>query len=157
MLKSINLQFTNVNHQQIRFNILHTLYQKHYSPELEQPQDTEKIIQESGLGDIDKNQLAGDIAYLEDKNLIKGMSLVGHVYSPWIKITSYGIDSVENVVDRFVEKVEGSDTNIEVKSRIKELSEETDTSKKIKSIIEFAKTNTGLLADLLSIVKSFLG
>jgi preprotein translocase subunit Sec63 len=133
------------------------LYQKHYSPELEQPQDTEKIIQESGLENIDKNQVVGDIVYLEDKNLIKGMPLVGHVYSPWIKITSYGIDFVENVVDAFVEKIEGSDTNDEVKSRIKELSKETDNSKKIKSIMEFAKTNTGLLTDLLSIAKYFLG
>jgi len=106
---------------------------------------------------IDKNQVAGDIVYLEDKNLINGMQLVGHVYSPWIKITSYGIDSVENVVDTFVENVEESGTNDEVKSRIKELSKETDNSKRIKSIIEFAKTNTGLLADLLSIAKSFLG
>ena len=146
-----------MNHQQIRFNILYTLYQKHYSPELEQPQDTEKIIQESGLENIDKNQVVGDIVYLEDKNLIKGMPLVGHVYSPWIKITSYGIDFVENVVDAFVEKIEGSDTNDEVKSRIKELSKETDNSKKIKSIMEFAKTNTGLLTDLLSIAKYFLG
>jgi uncharacterized protein YheU (UPF0270 family) len=144
--------FINVNHQQIRFNILHTLYQKYYSPELEQAQDTEKIIQESGLGDIDKNQVAGgDIVYLENKNLINGMPLIGHVYSPWIKITSYGVDSVENIVDKFVEK-EGCDTNDEVKSRIKELSQETDTSKKIKSIIEFAKTNTGLLAPYSEIV-----
>jgi hypothetical protein len=44
-----------MNHQEIRFEILHYLYNKHYSEELGHPQAVEKIIQETKLKNIYKN------------------------------------------------------------------------------------------------------
>lgn len=62
-----------MNHQEIRFNILHALYQKHYSNrQLGQLQNTDKIIQEAGLEYIDKNDVGVDIVYLESNYLLKG-------------------------------------------------------------------------------------
>ena len=114
-----------MNHQKIRFNILHTLYQKHYRYQIEYPQNTDEIIKEAGLGDIDKDDVAGDIVYLEGKYIIKGEPLIGKKYSLWIKITSAGIEFVEKVIDRFIENIENTRAdNDEAKFKVKELSKE---------------------------------
>jgi hypothetical protein len=147
-----------MDHNEIRFKILQTLYQKHYSPELEQPQVTEKIIQESGLGDIDKNHVAGDIVYLENKYLIKGMPLIGHIYSPWIKITSSGIDFVEMVIDRFTRNFENENIDNESKSKVRELLKENNNrSDKIQKVLDLAQRSTGLWLNIMQIVGSLFG
>jgi hypothetical protein len=134
-----------MDHNEIRFKILYTLYQKHYSPELERAQDTEKIIRESGLGDIDKNQVAGDIVYLENKYLIKGVPLIGHIYSPWIKITSYGIDFVDMVVDRFTRNFENENIDYESKSKVRELLKQNNNrSAKIQNVVDLGQKYTSL-------------
>jgi hypothetical protein len=70
------------------------------------------------------NQVAGDIVYLENKYLIKGVPLIGYTYSPWIKITSSGIDFVEMVVDRFTRNFENENIDNESKSKLRELLKE---------------------------------
>jgi hypothetical protein len=146
-----------MNHDEIRFNILRILYQKHYGGELKQLQTTDEIIQEAGLGNIDKNVAAGDIVYLEDKNLINGTTPLGHAYPPWISITSSGIDFVEVVINTFVKDVEITQVTEKVKSDVRELAQEGNRSKKIKSIVDYAQTVTALWLNIINIVSRLQG
>jgi hypothetical protein len=114
---------------------LYTLYQKHYSDQLGHPQHTDKVIEESGLSSINKPDVYGDVVYLKDKGLIKGQSALGYAYPPWITITSYGIDTVENGVNNFINNVDSIESiEPQVKKDIKRVSqlEEESTSAKIK-------------------------
>ncbi len=134
-----------LEHQEIRFRILSTLYQKHYSEQLGHPQNTEKIVQEAGLNNINKNDVDGDVVYLEDKCLIKAaMKPIGHVYPPFISITSYGIDFVENVVNQSIISFDSSGLDIQTKREVKEILNDDSPSTKIKNLVEYAKLHTDL-------------
>jgi hypothetical protein len=147
-----------MDHNEIRFKFLHTLYQKHYSPELLQPQNTENIIQESGLGDVDKNQVAGDIVYLEEKHLIEGTPLIGHKYSPNVRITVYGIDFVQKVFDRVNRDLESENIDNESKTKIRELLQEGEsTPTKIQKFVDFAQKSTALWLNTMQIVGFLFG
>lgn len=127
-----------MEHQEIRFRILHTLYQKHYSDQLGHLQQTEKIIEESRLSDASKADKHGDVVYLEGKGLIKGQSALGYAYPPWITITSNGIDVVENTVNTFIRSVESIEyIPPNVKNDIKRVSNEQSTSAKIGVLVGF--------------------
>lgn len=128
-----------MEHQEIRFRILHTLYQKHYSDQLGHAQQTDKVIEESGLSSINKPDVYGDVVYLKDKGLIKGQSALGYAYPPWITITSYGIDTVENGVNNFVKNVDLIESiKPQVKNDIKRVSQlEESTSTKIKTMFDY--------------------
>jgi hypothetical protein len=122
-----------LNHQEIRFHILRVLYQKHYGGQLNQLQTTDKVIEEAGLGDVDKNVVTGDIVYLKDKHLVNGTKTpLGYAYPPWMTITSSGIDFVDNVINTFLRDAEKMHTSDEVKSHIKKLAEEGNMLKKNK-------------------------
>ena len=69
-----------VNHQEIRFQILYYLYNKHYGGELHQPQGVENIIQETELKNVEKNIIYGDIVYLEQSGFIQGEYYIGFAY-----------------------------------------------------------------------------
>ena len=103
------------------------------------PQVTENIIQESGLVDIDKNQVAGDIVYLEEKGLIKGSPVIGHKYSPNVRITVYGIDFIEKVFDKFARNFENGNIDDESKSKVKELLKEGESTSTTKNCRPGAK------------------
>lgn len=60
-----------MNHQEIRFQILYYLYNKHYSGELGHSQVVENIIAETELKNIEKNIVYGDIVYLEQSNFMR--------------------------------------------------------------------------------------
>jgi hypothetical protein len=147
-----------MDHNEIRLKFLHTLYQKHYSPELLQPQVTENIIQESGLGDIDKNHVAGDIVYLEEKGLINGSPVIGHKYSPNVRITVYGIDFIEKVFDKFARNFENGNIDDESKCKVKELLKEGEsTSARIQKIVDLAQKSTSVWLNIMQIVGPLFG
>jgi len=51
-----------VKHQEIRFHILHYLYSKHYAGEPGIYQELDNIINEVGLGDVERHLVIGDVA-----------------------------------------------------------------------------------------------
>jgi hypothetical protein len=147
-----------MDHNEIRFRILHTLYQKHYSPQLQHPQNTDKVIEEDGLANTDKYEVMGDIVYLEEKHLIKGNSFLGDKYPPWVKITSYGIDFVERVFERFVQNLEKENIDNESKSKVRQLLNENNSmSSKIQTVVDLAQKYTGLWLNIIQIVGSLFG
>jgi hypothetical protein len=92
-----------MRHAVIRYWILFTLYLKHYSDELGQPQITDKVIQEASLEYVERNMVNGDIVYLKERNSIQGNYIIGQSYPYAIIITSEGIDKVENMLQRFAD------------------------------------------------------
>jgi hypothetical protein len=98
-----------VLHQEIRYRILFTLYLKHYSDQLGHPQVTERVIEEAGLQYVEKTMVFGDIVYLKEGNLIKGMDILGQAYPYTLSITSKGIDKVETMIDKFVQFLKTSE------------------------------------------------
>jgi hypothetical protein len=147
-----------MDHNAIRFRILHALYQKHYSPQLQHLQNTGKIIEEAGLANIDKYEVTGDITYLEEKHLIKGNSFIGDTYPPWVKITSYGIDFVEMVFDRFAQNFQKENIDNESKSEVRQLLNESNSmSSKIQRVVDLSQKYTGLWLNIMQIAGSLFG
>jgi hypothetical protein len=128
-----------LEHREIRFKILYTLYNKHYSDQLGHQQQTDKVIEESGLSNIDKNEVYGDVVYLENKGLVKGQSALGYAYPLWMIITSYGIDTVENAVNNFIKNLDLLEAvDPEIKKEIKIISKtEQSTSSKIRIVFNY--------------------
>jgi hypothetical protein len=69
---------------------------------LAQPQVTDKIIEEAGLQFVEKNLVYGDIVYLKQSNLIKGLDVLGQAYPYAITITNLGIDVVDRMISDFI-------------------------------------------------------
>lgn len=145
-----------LEHPEIRFAILSTLYQKHYSPQLGHPQGTDMIIQEAGLGNVERDDVVGDVVYLEDRGLIRAVSRpIGHPYPPYIIITSYGIDFVEAVINQSIETIESTAVSTQIKSDFREISRNNSPSSRVKKIMEYAKLNTDLWINITKIAGQF--
>jgi hypothetical protein len=146
-----------MKHREIRFNILHNLYQKHYSDQLGHPQLTDTIIQESGLGNLDKNVVYGDIVYLVESGLATGDYVLGRASPFTIQITTHGIDTVENIVDNLFENVGSEDISSEVKTDMKQISTESSPNVRIRKVWEF-KTHPDFVLNVFDkVLKPYLG
>lgn len=142
-----------MDHQEIRFRILYSLYQKHYSPELGHPQSIEQIISDAGLSSISLNEIYGDVVYLEDKGFIKGQSALGYAYPLWISITSQGIDFVENIVNDVFEDIRKKHRTNVVYKFIKELQNEGEHSNRVKKVVEHVQMNSNSWNKMMQLVK----
>jgi len=126
---------------------LYTLYQKHYSEELGRQQQTNKVIEESNLSSIDKAKISGDVVYLKAKGLIEGQTFLGYAYLPWITITSYGIDTLENSVGNFIQNVDTANVEQPVKDEIKYISKKDYSfSEKIREVVDYLQKHAALFA-----------
>ena len=138
-----------MNHQEIRFQILYYLYNKHYSGELGQPQVVENIILQTDLKNIEKNIVYGDIVYLEQSTFIRGEYILGCAHPPWVTITSYGIDTVDNITNQIISNVSLERNYENVRNDIKTISKEPNTKKKIIGIWEYAKANPAFFSSII--------
>jgi len=137
-----------LNHQEIRFYTLFYLYQKHYSDELGRYHQVEKIIEETPLEEIDKSVIYGDIVYLQDSQLIKGVYPVGYNHPPAITITNLGIDYIDKIVNEFVE---------EQKKEFEQLRNERNPKTKAKNMFEIVKSNQSLISTFINFLSKFSG
>lgn len=136
-----------MEHQEIRLRLLYNLYKKHYSDQLGHHQQTDKVIEESGLSSVSKSDVYGDVVYLEDKGLIKGQSAFGHAHPLWIIITSYGIDTVENGVNIFIRNVDKIDVDAKIKTEIQTISKTEDgPSTRIMKVVTFLERHQALIS-----------
>jgi hypothetical protein len=102
---------------------------------------------------IDKHEVYGDVVYLENKGLIKGTFVLGSAHPPWIIITSYGIDFVENVINQSIETLDSSNLTDSVKKEIREISNELSPSVKIKRVVEYAQLQREPWVNIVKIAK----
>jgi hypothetical protein len=134
-----------VNHQEIRFEILYYLYKKHYGGELNRLQSVEAIIQETELKNVEKNNVYGDVVYLHQSGFIQGEYHIGDTFPPWITITSYGIDTVDNVTNNVINDI----SNEKPDEQIQIISSEPDPSKKISRLWDYVKANPTFFTNIV--------
>jgi hypothetical protein len=92
-------------------------------------------------------EIYGDVVYLKDKRLIKGQTFLGDTHPRWIIITSYGIDTVENGVDNFIENVDTANVEQPVKDEIKDISKKDySTREKIRNVVDSLQKHAALFA-----------
>lgn len=130
-----------MNHQEIRFTILHYLYDKHYSDQLGHPQAVDRMIQETELNNVDKNIIYGDIIYLVDSGFVTSMAHpLGYAYPPWIKISNYGIDRIDNIISQIAQEIQ-ADKNNNISDKVKTITTEQNPKTKIEKIWAYVKSN----------------
>jgi hypothetical protein len=125
-----------MNHEEIRFRILYTLYQKYYGGQLKRYQNTEEIIKESGLDNIDRNIVLGDITYLKDSCLIVGLGVSGSAHPPHIRINTSGIDRVETFANSSLNS-DHTSLSDDLRQEIQQIKSENNITTKIKKVYNF--------------------
>ena len=85
----------NVNHEEIRLKIWRTLYDKYFEGQIDTFQKTEDVIKESALDGEERNVIEGNLVYLDNDEYIHGITNLVDTYPRNMKISSIGIDFVE--------------------------------------------------------------
>jgi hypothetical protein len=88
-------------HNDIRFKILSKLYDYNFTdrPDHTIPVDI-NLTKSLGLNESHQNLVIGDVNYLYDKRLIKGLRQIGVPYPYHVHIASEGIDAVQSVINQ---------------------------------------------------------
>jgi hypothetical protein len=148
-----------MDHAEIRFNILHYLYQKHYSNELGHKQRIDKIIEGSGLQDIHRNAIYGDVIFLLNKGLIEGKHYLGDSYPNHVKITKNGIDQVEHIIYQIGYDIKNSGSIVQVKkTQFNEILKNEGPSSKIQAAFQYIKNNPELFTSIFDkVTRAFVG
>lgn len=133
-----------MNHQEIRFRILHTLYQKYYGGQPTDHLNIDTVIRESELG-VDADVAFAEIIYLRNSGHIDGIGTLGKAYSLHIKITNYGIDAVESIAERALNSLAES-TNSSVQSKINEIREEKNPNSRTRKSVDYIKEHPDFVA-----------
>lgn len=116
-------------------------------------QNTENIIKESGLEVIDKDDVYGDVVYLERKKLIGSIHPVGMTYPLMIMINVDGIDAVDIIMDQSLEALRNK-TNDDTKRDLQDILNESNPNDKIHKFINYVKNRPELF---VSIVEKIIG
>lgn len=144
-----------MNHQEIRFSILHYLYNKHYGEELGHYHSVEDIRNNPQLKDIDKHLVYGDVVYLQDKGLVDGVVSIGDTYPTPIKITAFGIDIVDEITNKLIQEMKDSNEN---QQEINPIINESNQKTKTEKVLEYVKANHAFFATYVEkLLRVFLG
>ena len=142
-----------MKHQEIRFHILHYLYNKHYGGELGKYQVVDKIIPDTELKNVERNLVIGDVAYLYDGKFIKGTPIMKELgYPTSILIANYGIDAVDKVINHIIKNVTNPervhDPGMQQKhqNEIRTISDDDNPKNKINGIWSYVKSNPSFFA-----------
>jgi hypothetical protein len=119
---------------------------------------TDSLIDDSGLGEIDKNLVYGDIMYLADSGLVKGQYMLGRASPFAIQITNHGIDVVESIIDDFVQDLETAKIGNDVKTDMRQISTENSPNIRIKKVWEYVKEHPDFILNVFDkFLKHYLG
>lgn len=131
----------------IRFNLLSTLYEKYYEYG-ERPVSTDNIIIE--LNFSDDNQIIYDnISYLSERNLIWTQNLQNEKYHSLVKINEKGIALVERVLALTLDKIQDE----ALKEKLRLILNDANPSSRMRRFMDLTKsysTLTGLVGSLVN-------
>ena len=144
-----------IDHQEIRFRILHTLYQKYYGEHIEHYHETEDVITESDLEGIDYDVTCADIVYLKKGRLIEGLYGMNMAYPVQIKIENPGIDAVERIVEQGLGKLAASDNN-EFQNEARAISAEKNPPTKAQKFLGYIKQHPDSVVLIGNIIRPIL-
>ena len=131
----------------IRFNLLSTLYEKYYEYG-ERPVSTDNIIIE--LNFSDDNQIIYDnISYLSERNLIWTQNLQNEHYHSLVKINEKGISLVERVLALTLDNIQDE----ALKEKLRLILNDANQSSRMRRFMDLTKsysTLTGLVGSLVN-------
>ncbi|WP_148701665.1 hypothetical protein [Candidatus Nitrososphaera evergladensis] len=84
----------------------------------------------------------GELIYLERAGLIEGFYAVGRAWPTNIKISSYGIDTVEGIINQSLGEIAASSEE-SIKQKTEEIINESDQQTKIQKFRDFVGRNAG--------------
>jgi hypothetical protein len=130
-------------HLTIRLTLLATLYKKYFEEDAYNYYLVDDIIIEGKLSDTDRNHIEGNLNYLIEKNLILSIQ-----YYPGsnmsLKITSLGIDHIENFMGKSLELLQNASKE-DTKKIIEEAMSESNKAKRPLRLIQYLIKNPSLL------------
>jgi hypothetical protein len=131
----------------IRFNLLSTLYEKYYEYG-ERPVSTDNIIIELNLSD-DSQIIYDNISYLSERNLIWAQNLQNEKYHSLVKINEKGISLVERVLALTLDKIQDE----ALKEKLRLILNDANPSSRMRRFLDLTKsysTLTGLVGSLVN-------
>jgi hypothetical protein len=133
------------------------LYQKFYGGQPAHYHNTDTVIAQADLEGVDQDVARADVIYLQKSGLIEGLGQLGTAYPIHIKITNYGIDAVESIVDDALNNLADSN-DYSIKSKVKEIIAEKNPPNKIKKFVDYVKQHPDWVASTLEkIIRAALG
>jgi hypothetical protein len=131
----------------IRFNLLSTLYEKYYEYG-ERPISTDNIIIELNFSD-DSQIIYDNISYLSERNLIWAQNLQNEKYHSLVKINEKGISLVERVLGLTLDKIQDE----ALKEKLRLILNDANPSSRMRRFLDLTKsysTLTGLVGSLVN-------
>jgi hypothetical protein len=131
----------------IRFNLLSTLYEKYYEYG-ERPVSTDNIIIELNFSD-DSQIIYDNISYLTERNLIWAQKLQNEKYHSLVKINEKGISLVERVLALTLDKIQDE----ALKEKLRLILNDANPSSRMRRFLDLTKsysTLTGLVGSLVN-------
>jgi len=131
----------------IRFNLLSTLYEKYYEYG-ERPVSTDNIIIELNFSD-DSQIIYDNISYLSERKLIWAQKLQNEKYHSLVKINEKGISLVERVLALTLDKIQDE----ALKEKLRLILNDANPSSRMRRFLDLTKsysTLTGLVGSLVN-------
>jgi hypothetical protein len=145
-----------MEHREIRFTILQTLYEYYYNGGLCKYLSTEKAIKQSELDGVDKNDIDGDIVYLKKKGVIESLTDINVAVPSQIMINEKGIDVVEDIVSNSMAKL--ALENEQTRKEMIEIFNNQHPTDKVRKFFGYVKSHPELtLQVVLQVVSWYLG
>ena len=110
-------------------------------------QDTESIINESGLESVDKDDVYGDIVYIENKKLVKSMHPIGMSYPATLMINVNGIDAVDAIMEQSLEALR-KENDKDTKRNVEDILSEVNPSSKTRKFFKYFKERPELFVSI---------
>lgn len=144
--------FANMNNNWCRFLILYLLYYKHYTGKLDL-HDTNAIIQEDDLQFVNNQLSIGEVIYLMDHGLIRGLN-TGELYPPRIAIKSKGIDVIERILNQYLLYLKGRDDD-QSQHEYKHVLAYPNDASKLSQLFFYIKQRRSVFEEYLSLSNIF--
>ncbi len=134
----------------IRFNLLSTLYEKYYEYG-ERPVSTDNIIIELNFSD-DSQIIYDNISYLSERNLIWAQNLQNEKYHSLVKINEKGISLVERVLALTLDKIQDE----ALKEKLRLILNDANPSSRMRRFLDLTKSYSTLIGLVGSLVNKLL-
>lgn len=143
-----------MDYNEIRLRILNFLYQQHFAGKAMYYFELENIVKEGGLENEDPNVINGNALYLYNKKLVVGTRQLGIAHPTSLYINENGIDFVEQVCDKTIQKMRADKKDI---SELDQIEKESNHATKIGRFIRYVLTNPELVKSYINTIIEEMG
>jgi hypothetical protein len=143
-----------MDYNEIRLRILNFLYQQHFAGKAMRYCELEDIVKEAGLEKEDPNVINGNALYLYNKKLVVGTRQMGVAQPTSLYINENGIDFVEQVCDKTIQKMRADKKDI---LELDKIEKESNHATKIGRFIRYVLTNPELVKSYINTIIEEMG